>query len=58
VVGWLETFAQSFTAAIPESERPSFLREVRGALRPELVQDDVWVADYVRLRFAAVRPAR
>lgn len=56
VVGWLETFARAFTAALPEAERPVFLREVCEALRPELVQGETWVADYVRLRFAAVRP--
>jgi trans-aconitate methyltransferase len=56
-IGWLETFAEAFTAALPEPERPAFLHEVCEALRPELVQEDTWVADYVRLRFAAVRPS-
>jgi trans-aconitate methyltransferase len=57
VVGWLEIFAQSFTAALPVAERPAFLTEVRDTLRPALC--DVggrWTADYVRLRFAAVKP--
>ncbi len=54
VTGWLETFAESFTRALPAGERRDFLEEVRDALRPELVdRDGVWVADYVRLRFAA-----
>ena len=56
VAGWLETFVRAFTAALPEAERPAFLREVCEALRPELFQEETWVADYVRLRFAAVRP--
>ena len=54
---WLDTFAESFLAAVPESERPAVKREVEAELRPKLVDDaGVWVADYVRLRFAAVKP--
>jgi len=56
VVGWLETFAESFTVALPASERPGFLAEVRDALRPKLADaGGKWTADYVRLRFAATR---
>jgi trans-aconitate methyltransferase len=56
VVGWLETFAETFTVALPASERPAFLAEVRDALRSELADaDGKWTADYVRLRFAATR---
>jgi hypothetical protein len=58
VVGWLETFAESFTRAVPASERLAFLEEVRDSLRPELVDaNGVWIADYVRLRFRATLPA-
>jgi SAM-dependent methyltransferase len=56
VVGWLETFAESFTNALPPADRPAFLAEVRDALRPRLADaDGRWTADYVRLRFAAER---
>jgi len=56
VVGWLETFAESFTAPLAVGERPAFLTEVRDALRPVLADaDGNWTADYVRLRFAARR---
>jgi SAM-dependent methyltransferase len=56
VTGWLETFAESFTACLPPSERPAYVAEVREALRPELCDGDgKWTADYVRLRFAATR---
>ncbi len=54
VTAWLETFAESFIHALPAAERPSFLAEVREALRPLLADaDGNWTADYVRLRFAA-----
>jgi SAM-dependent methyltransferase len=55
--GWLETFAGSFSAALPRAERAGFREEVREALRPDLCDArGRWTADYVRLRFAAVRP--
>jgi SAM-dependent methyltransferase len=56
ITGWLETFGQSFTARLPLRERPAYIAEVREALRPELVDaEGVWIADYVRLRFAATK---
>lgn len=56
VIGWLETFAGSFVAALPEEARQEFLADVAERCRP-LLRDDSgqWVADYVRLRFAASR---
>jgi trans-aconitate methyltransferase len=52
--GWLETFAQSFMAPLEAGERAGFIAEVRESLRPELCSaDGKWLADYVRLRFAA-----
>lgn len=57
VTGWLETFAVSFTTALPPADRAPFLAEVQEALRPALCDaSGQWSADYVRLRFAADRP--
>ena len=54
VTGWLETFAQSFTAILAPADRPAFIGEVRDALRPQLCDaQGNWTADYVRLRFLA-----
>ncbi len=59
IAGWLATFAEAFVLAVPEPMRAELIDEVREALRPRLVDDaGVWVADYVRLRFRAVKPAR
>jgi hypothetical protein len=56
VTGWLETFAESFTACLPLPERAAFVEEVRESLRPQLCDSEgKWIADYVRLRFAAVK---
>lgn len=57
IVDWLDTFAQNFTRHIPEGERRGFLDEVSEALRPHLWNGETWSADYVRLRFAASKPA-
>jgi SAM-dependent methyltransferase len=57
LVGWLETFARSFLAPLPGSDRPVFCREVASALAPVLRRPDgTWYVDYVRLRFAARKP--
>jgi SAM-dependent methyltransferase len=57
VVGWLETFAQPFAAALPDPERPAFFRSVMEACRPTLCDSaGRWNADYVRLRFSATKP--
>lgn len=54
--GWLATFCESFTNALPESDRSAFVAEVREALRPQLCDEGGnWTADYVRLRFAATK---
>lgn len=59
VSGWLETFAQAFTAAVDPGERPALVEEVRAAIRPELCDaQGKWTADYVRLRFSAHKPPR
>ena len=55
---WLELFAQPFFKAFFEAQREEYLNEVRSSLAPVIRQPDgVWVADYVRLRFKAVRRA-
>ena len=56
IVAWLETFAQNFLHALPASEKPAYLQEVRAVLEPQLRDSaGIWVADYVRLRFAAAK---
>lgn len=57
LLGWLETFAESFTRVLPAEERGPYLQDVRARARPALCDaDGRWTADYVRLRFAATRP--
>jgi trans-aconitate methyltransferase len=55
--GWLETFANPFSAALAESERSGFLDEVTAMLKPVLSDTEGrWTADYTRLRLAASKP--
>jgi SAM-dependent methyltransferase len=55
---WLETFGESFTRALPPSERDAYLREVQDELRPALMDEGgKWTADYTRLRFSAIKRA-
>jgi len=55
--GWLETFAVAYSAALPPAERDGFLEEVTALLRPVLCDSQGrWTADYIRLRFAALKP--
>lgn len=55
---WMWTFGESFLMRLPEAERETVVEEVTEASRPRLqAEDGSWVADYVRLRFSAVKPA-
>ncbi len=57
ITGWIATFAESFTGALPPGSRDAYVAEVRERLRPLLSDDGGrWTADYVRLRFVAVKP--
>jgi len=54
---WLETFAGSFLQAVPAAARGEVKAEVAAAVAPRLRRPDGgWIADYVRLRFAARKP--
>jgi trans-aconitate methyltransferase len=58
MTAWLTIFVQPFLDPIPEGKRSGFLSEVIESLRPRLCDAaGTWTADYVRLRFAAVKPA-
>ncbi len=53
---WCANFTESFQRALPERERAAFVDDVVALLEPVLRRPDgTWFADYVRLRFHAVR---
>jgi len=56
IIGYLETFALNFFQGFSEEARNDYLQEVRMNLEPQLRDaNGTWVADYVRLRFAATK---
>jgi trans-aconitate methyltransferase len=58
IAGWLSTFADPFLADLPDLDRAALMDDVAALLAPALQTDTgEWIADYVRLRFAAVKPS-
>jgi SAM-dependent methyltransferase len=56
VAGFLETFAHNFVQGFSDQDRHEFFSEVRDLLEPQLKDSEgTWIADYVRLRFAATK---
>ena len=56
ITGFLETFGMCFVEGLSGQDREEYLDEVRSVLEPQLVNEaGVWIADYVRLRFAATK---
>lgn len=53
---WLSVYADNYLSSLHPKERAAFLDEVMALARPALFQDGRWIADYVRLRFHAVKP--
>ena len=56
---WLQTFRGGFidSAGVPADKRGQVIEDTRALLRPVLADDaGNWIADYVRLRFAAHKP--
>ena len=60
ITGWLQTFRAGFldTIGVPATGQSAFALEVEDFLAP-LLRDPAgnWIADYVRLRFSARKPA-
>lgn len=52
---WLQVFAGSFLDGLPDDTRRGIVSSVAEKVRPELLTEDGWVADYRRLRLRAVR---
>ena len=55
---WLQTFRGGFidSAGVPADKRGQVIEDTRALLQPVLADDaGNWIADYVRLRFAALK---
>jgi len=53
---WLDIFTEDFFGTLPPAERAPARGEIVDLLRPILMDESgAWIADYVRLRFRAIR---
>jgi trans-aconitate methyltransferase len=52
---WFKMFGVNFLDGISAEETEDILNEVQDALRPTHFRDDVWNADYKRIRFVAIK---
>jgi hypothetical protein len=56
IIGYLEIFALNFFQGFSDEARSDYLQEVRMVLESQLRDaNGTWIADYVRLRFAATK---
>jgi trans-aconitate methyltransferase len=57
IKAWLKTFRKNHLEAVAHGDREAFLEEIQEEVRPFLCDArGQWSADYVRLRFKAVKP--
>lgn len=55
VTKWLNMFGDTFFEGIEETEKQQILTEITDILEPHYNHDGQWYADYVRLRFVAIK---
>ena len=57
ISGWLRTFAGPFVGALPAQQRAQILSDAERRMAALHDPSEGWMADYVRLRFSARKPA-
>jgi trans-aconitate methyltransferase len=55
LTGWLTMFGDAFFAGVPEEEQTAICEGVAERLRPDLLHEGNWYADYRRLQVVGVR---
>lgn len=56
MITWLQMFAEPLLNDLTDSQRHTVCKIAEDDLRAKLVEDGVWIADYVRLRVMAKKP--
>jgi hypothetical protein len=54
---WIRQFKAYYFEGLPGAEATKAIREVVEELRPIAFREGIWMADYRRLRFVAVKPS-
>jgi trans-aconitate methyltransferase len=58
MTGWLRTFIGPFVHFVPDASKDNIIQDIEKYLKPSLCDaEGNWIADYVRLRFVAVKTA-
>ncbi|WP_394176722.1 class I SAM-dependent methyltransferase [Thalassotalea litorea] len=52
---WLKIFSHGITSSLTDSQKARFLSGVEDLVKPDLLINHQWIADYVRLRFHATK---
>lgn len=52
---WIRIFANSFFQTVPIDKQISIISDIENQLRPNLYKNDVWFADYKRIRLIAIK---
>ncbi|MEO2071420.1 MAG: methyltransferase domain-containing protein [Zunongwangia sp.] len=55
IVDWISMFGKTFFEGVPENDAETIKNEVQNRLRPVLLKEDGWYADYRRLRIIAFK---
>ena len=56
ISNWLNIFANGIVSHLTDEQQLNFKQEVRETLKPKIyTEEDGWIADYVRLRFKAIK---
>ena len=55
IIDWISMFGKTFFEGIPENDAEIIKNEVQNRLKPELLKENTWYADYRRLRIIAYK---
>lgn len=55
---WIRMFGEKFFEGIDDDDKELIIEEIQESLRPIHFRDDNWYADYVRVRFVAIKKSQ
>jgi trans-aconitate methyltransferase len=55
MANWMQMFCSNLFSEVPPNQQNKVIQEVEQCLRPRLYRDNVWFADYKRIRVMAIK---